>query len=137
MRFLVDASLSPRVADLLRSAGHDAVHVRDEGLASAPDPLIFDRAAEQGSVVVTADPDFGMILAHRGSATPSVILFRGRTTRRADDQVDAVLANLDQLRGPLEEGAVAVLGDGHLRVRSLPITGGIEPRDPRGPHPEV
>jgi predicted nuclease of predicted toxin-antitoxin system len=35
MRFLIDENVSPRVAALLRGAAHDAVHVRDLGLASA------------------------------------------------------------------------------------------------------
>jgi predicted nuclease of predicted toxin-antitoxin system len=34
MRFLVDENLSPRLADYLRSAGHDVVHVRD--LSNSP-----------------------------------------------------------------------------------------------------
>jgi predicted nuclease of predicted toxin-antitoxin system len=35
MRFLIDNNLSPVLADELKTAGHDAVHVRDCGLEAA------------------------------------------------------------------------------------------------------
>ena len=41
MRFLVDNSLSPHLAVALSRASHDALHVRDLGLAQADDETIF------------------------------------------------------------------------------------------------
>ncbi len=44
MRFLLDNNLSLKLADFLRAANHDVVHVRDIDMASATDTVIIDAA---------------------------------------------------------------------------------------------
>jgi predicted nuclease of predicted toxin-antitoxin system len=41
MRFLGDMGVSWRVIEWLRAGGHDAVHLRDEGLQRLPNGDIF------------------------------------------------------------------------------------------------
>ena len=60
LRFLIDNSLSPRIAEALRENGHDAVHVREYGMAAASDTDILSRARTESRVVVAADTDWAI-----------------------------------------------------------------------------
>jgi predicted nuclease of predicted toxin-antitoxin system len=122
MRFLIDNALSPVVAEGLRQADHDALHVRDLGLAVADDVTIFEHAERDQRVIISADTDFGTILAVRNTAMPSVILFRGATTRNPSSQVKLLLANLGEIAPSIERGAVVVLEPQRIRIRTLPIS---------------
>lgn len=121
MRFLIDNALSPGVAQGLKESGHDVRHVRDVGIQDADDEVIFERAAEEERIIISADTDFGTLLAGRSAKKPSVILFRHGATRVPKEQVSLILANIASIEAALEEGAVVVIGANRIRVRPLPL----------------
>ena len=62
MRFLADMGVAMRVVEWLRNAGHDARHLREEGLHRLPNGSIFAKAVAEDRIVLTFDLDFGDIV---------------------------------------------------------------------------
>jgi len=81
VRFIADMCMDVRVASWLNSQGHDATHLREEGLQRLPNGEIFNKAIAESRVVVTFDLDFGEIVALAKGRKAGVILFGLRNTR--------------------------------------------------------
>jgi predicted nuclease of predicted toxin-antitoxin system len=121
LRFLLDENLSPELVNPLVEAGHDVIHVRSIGLLRAPDRTVLERARIEHRIIVSADSDFGQLLAHSRDPLPSVILLRSERHRRALSQATLILANLPQVQPDLDTGAIVVIEANRVRVRRLPL----------------
>ena len=121
MRLLLDNNLSPRLAEVLNKAGWDAVHVAVLGLRAEPDTVAMQTALDDDRVLVSADTDFGALLAASRASRPSVVLVRRVVGRRVEALAALLLANLPEVKEDLRAGSVVVIGDDSLRVRRLPI----------------
>jgi predicted nuclease of predicted toxin-antitoxin system len=56
MKFLIDNALSPQIAEALRNAGFDTVHVREIGLHAEEDAIIFARAMADDRILGRQTP---------------------------------------------------------------------------------
>jgi predicted nuclease of predicted toxin-antitoxin system len=112
--------LGMKTALWLREQGHDAVHLREEGLQRMPDPEIFAKARTEGRILLTMDLGFGSLLAASGSKLPSVIIFR--QSNRRSDTINTLLVDVLSRYGPeFHDGAVISVTDSSIRIRRLPI----------------
>lgn len=120
MRFLADMGISPLVVQHLCSKGHDAIHLREQGLHRLPDSDIVTKAVDEQRVLLTADLDFGYLIAIARSSLPSVVIFRLSDMRPVSvaEHLDRLLLQNDN---ELDRGALVVVTDSKIRVRLLPI----------------
>src|ERR1039457_2748845 len=100
----------PQMAELLRDAGHDCAHVYELGLGGQPDEQVMALADRENRILVSADTDFGELLANAPVLAPSVILLR-RTDKTARSLSAVILANLEQVADDLTAGALIVISD--------------------------
>ena len=120
MRFLADMGVDIRVVRWLRENGHDAVHLRDQGLHRLPNGEIFEKAISEGRIVLTFDLDFGEIAAASKGRPVQVIVLRLRNTR-APHVIDRLATVLAESAAALARGVVISVEESRHRIRYLPI----------------
>ena len=108
-----------RVASWLNSHGHDATHLRDEGLQRLPNGDIFEKAIAESRVIVTFDLDFGEIVALSKGRKTGVILFRLRNTR-ASFVIQRLGNVISECADALARGAIVIVEETRQRIREFP-----------------
>ena len=97
MRLLFDQNLSCRLPRALAEQFPQSVHVRDVGLASADDAVVWEFARANSLAIVTKDADFHQRSFVFGSP-PRVVWIR-----RGNCSTDAIIDLLKQRRDKIEE----------------------------------
>ena len=120
MRFLADMGISQRVVTWLQAQGHDATHLRDEGLQRLENGDIFTKALRESRIILTWDLDFTEILALSKTGTISAVVFRLMNTR-SDHVIERLERVLSESAQDLEDGAIISVEEGRHRVRLLPL----------------
>ena len=89
---------------------------------TAADGEILEYASAGHLVIVSADTDFGeMLAASPGRARPSVVLLRSADHLTPGQQATLLAANLPAVADGLKAGALVTIARGRMRMRPLPI----------------
>ena len=119
-KLLIDNNLSPKIAQALRRSGYDVLHVREYGMQRASDQEIFERALKEERFIVSADTDFGFLLARWNQEKPSLVLFRN-FSNLAEHQTRALVIIMERFQSELEQGSIIVVEPNKVRIRKLPL----------------
>ena len=120
MKILVDINLSPEWLEVFAQAGWQARHWSQIGRPNADDDEIFSWAAENDHLVFTQDLDFPQILFASQGGRPSVVLLRIKNELDAVQRA-RVCAAIRQASASLQTGAILVIDDRRIRLRTLPV----------------
>jgi len=120
VKIMVDMNLSPEWLEVFAQAGWQARHWSQIGRPNADDDEIFSWAAENGHLVFTQDLDFPQILFASQGGRPSVVLLRIKSELDAVQRA-RVCAAIRQASVSLQTGAIMVIDDQRIRLRTLPV----------------
>ncbi len=111
-----------RVVEWLRAEGHDAVHLREQGLHRAPDEQVFGKALAEDRIILTFDLDFSDLAALTRERPGRIVLFRIENARASNviARLAAVLATSEDALG---RPVILIVEEARHRIRYLPIGG--------------
>jgi predicted nuclease of predicted toxin-antitoxin system len=111
---MADEGVDRQIVTHLRQEGHEVLYVAelDPGI---DDTLVLEQAGRAGTLLLTADKDFGELVFRRGQAQGGVVLLRlsGLPAERKAQIVGTFLVS----HGDEMVEAFSVISPGHLRVR--------------------
>ena len=118
MRFKVDENLPIEVAELLRSAGHDALTVFDQSLIGAEDQRILEVCQKEQRILITMDLDFSDVRSYPPREYNGIIVLRlhrqdkGHVLRVIQQTIQVIeQEQIKQRLWIVEEGRIRIRGE--------------------------
>jgi predicted nuclease of predicted toxin-antitoxin system len=106
VKFLVDHQLPPALVKFIQGQGHTAQHVRDLGLKTADDAVIWRHAAANDVVVITKDEDFYFLGTSPGNTVKLLWVRIGNCRTKA--LLETFETQLPRVVAAFDSGAVVV-----------------------------
>jgi predicted nuclease of predicted toxin-antitoxin system len=122
MSFKVDENIHADVSHWLRSQGHDAASVREQGHCSCSDDGLAAVCQRENRVLITQDLDFSNTVAFPPEDYPGIVVLR-----LADQSKRSCLAALERMLakgppGPMSR-SLWIVDESRIRIRTGTIEG--------------
>jgi predicted nuclease of predicted toxin-antitoxin system len=76
LRFKIDENLPIEVAEMLRSAGHDAMTVVEQQMKGWMDPGVAQVCQSEGRILISLDTDFADVRTYPPHEYPGILVLR-------------------------------------------------------------
>jgi predicted nuclease of predicted toxin-antitoxin system len=116
-RFLIDEDLPRSLAPALRSAGFEAVDVRDAGLRGTDDALVFARSVEQRRWLLSGDLGFGDLRRFPLGSHSGIGIVRYPNEASPATVIAAVIDAVQSVGETEIEGGLMIIEPGRVRLR--------------------
>jgi predicted nuclease of predicted toxin-antitoxin system len=116
LRFLVDRCAGRRLAEWLRTQGHDVIASPEWG----PDPgdrTLLQRATDEERILVSIDKDFGKFLFFQGQSHCGLVRLPDVLVEERIRLMDVILTNYSS---DLAEGAIITVRGDRIRISRWP-----------------
>ena len=116
MKFKVDENLPREAAELLCSAGHDAITVADQGLSGEQDSQIIQICRSEDRALITLDLDFADVRSYPPKDSAGLVVLRLR--QQDKPHVLKTLARvLPLFAGEVVENRLWIVEETRVRIR--------------------
>ena len=116
-RIKIDEDLPTEIAATLRSLGHDAHTVVEQGLTGTPDDQLWPRIQAECRILFTADKGFADLRSHPPGAHEGVVLFRlPRESRSGYMNLVTIFLSAHDVNSA--RGAIVVVSPSSIRIHS-------------------
>lgn len=114
MKLLADEGVDRQLVVHLRQKGHEVLYIA-ELEPGIDDVLVLEQAGKSGSLLLTADKDFGELIFRQGKALGGVVLLR--LAGLAPEKKTHIVENFLKDHGEEMIRAFSVISPGNLRIR--------------------